>query len=103
MSTTLTTPDGELIEKPTRDNLAHALELLLHGDDPNADLWVENDEGWALSVVPTADLFFENVHEGDDYLTLGPLPESEILRLLDLFVQGDIQALRSEPWESGEG
>lgn len=102
MKTILTTPDLQRIETPTRDDLGHALELLLHGDDPNADLWLEDDAGWALSVVPTGDLFLENVNEGGRYQTLGPLPEVQLLHIMTHFIQGELEAVRAYPWEEGE-
>ncbi len=102
MATSLTTPDGKIVEEPGQTALEAALDTLLNGDDPEADLWLEDDEGWALSVVTTGDIFFENIHKGDSYQTLGPLERDELLRLLTLLAQGKLRELRAEAWEAGE-
>ncbi len=101
MSTTLTTPGGQSIEAPSLAALTEAVDALLAGEDEAADLWLENDDGWALSVVPTGDLFFENVNK-DSYQTLGPLPREEIVRLLHLLASDNLADLRAQPWEAGE-
>ena len=102
MPTSLTTADGKIIEEPSRADLEAALDALLSGNDPEADLWLEDDEGWTLSVVTTRDIFFENINNGDTYQTLGPLERDELLRLLTLLAQGTVRELRAEPWEVGE-
>ncbi|MDQ4078632.1 MAG: hypothetical protein M3220_20625 [Chloroflexota bacterium] len=101
MNTSLTTADGQTVENPTQDDLARALDALLESEDESADLWLEDDAGWALSVVPTGDVFFENLEE-EGYQTLGPLSRDYILRLLHLLSTGKIDELRAEPWEEGE-
>jgi hypothetical protein len=103
MSTTLICHDDRTVDDPSAGELAEALDAVLVAEDNVADLWLEDDEGWMLSVVPSGDIFLENVHEdGDQYLTMGPLPRDEILRLLHLLAQGKIDALRTEAWETGE-
>lgn len=102
MPASLTTPDGRIVDEPTPAELQQALATLLDGGDPEADLWLEDDDGWALSVVVGGDIFFENVNEGDTYQTLGPLERDELLRLLTLLAQGKLRDLRAERWEAGE-
>ncbi len=103
MSTTLIYGDDKTVDGPTGTDLAAALDGLLSGEDSQADLWLENDDGWALSVAPTGDLFFENLDEDSDrYQTMGPLERDEILRLLQLMADGNLDALRAEAWEVGE-
>ena len=103
MDLTLIDPSGNVIENPSQTAIAQALDELLNGADADADLWLETDEGWALSVVPSRDIFFENLNEGgSSYQTLGPLPRDHILRLLHLLSQNKLAELRAEPWESGE-
>ncbi len=99
MRTTLTTPNDQ-IENPSQDDLALALDAILASRNELDDLWLENDEGWALSVVPSGDVFFEQL-DGEGYQTLGPLPRDEIERLLHLLAEGNLDDLRAEPWEEG--
>lgn len=99
MSTTLTTPHDQ-IENPSEDDLAHALDTILASSNELDDLWLENAEGWALSVVPSGDVFFEQLDE-EGYETLGPLSRDAILRLLQLLAEGQLAELRAEPWEEG--
>lgn len=99
MSTTLTTPKDQ-IENPSQDDLALALDAILASKSELDDLWLENDEGWALSVVPSGDVYFEQLDE-EGYQTLGPLPRDAIMRLLTLLAEGQLEALRAEPWEEG--
>ena len=99
---TMTLPDGDPIEAPSEAQLADALDALLGGSDEAADLWLEDEEGWALSVVTSGDLFFENLEDDSRYWTIGPLEREGILRLMALFARGEIDALRAEPWEEEE-
>lgn len=102
MAVSLTTPTGQVVEAPTEEALASALASLLRGAEAEADLWLEDDDGWALSVVPSGDIFFENLDADEEqYLTLGPLPEHELLRLLSLLATGNVDALHEEAWEEG--
>lgn len=103
MSSTLTTPDNKTIEKPTQTHLAEALHAVLTHTDPDADLWVEHDSGWTLSVTHSGDLFLEDLTgDEEEYWTLGPLPEEEILPLLTALTKGDIRTVRVQKWEKGE-
>jgi hypothetical protein len=102
MPTSLTTPDNRIIEEPSAADLEQALDALFNSDDPEADLWLEDDDGWTLSVVTSGDIFFENINEDDSYQTLGPLERGDLLRLLTLLAQGNLRDLQAEPWEAGE-
>lgn len=103
MTVSLTTPAGQVVEGPTLADLSQALDEVLVGGDEEIDLWLEHDEGWTLSVVPTGDVFFENPDEDEEaYWTLGPLPKPEILILLQELCENKLDALRAHPWEEGE-
>lgn len=102
MSSTLTTPDNKHIEKPTVSHLTDALHAVLTHEDEQADLWLEHDSGWTLSVTRSGDLFLEDLTgDEEEYWTLGPLPEAEILPLLTALAKGDIRTVRAQPWERG--
>ena len=99
----LTTPNGQIVEEPSLADLSQALDTLLDGEDKEADLWLEHDSGWTLSVVTTGDLFLENNdEEGDRYWTVGPLPKEGILLLLQMLSSGNIEELRAQAWEEEE-
>jgi hypothetical protein len=103
MSSTLTTPDNKTVEKPNPTHLADALRAVLTHEDPDADMWVEHDSGWTLSVTHSGDLFLEDLTgDEEEYWTLGPLPEDEILPILISLAKGDIRAVRGRKWERGE-
>jgi hypothetical protein len=102
MPASLTTSDNRIIEEPTPADLEQALDALFNSGDAEADLWLEDDDGWTLSVVTSGDIFFENINEGDNYQTLGPLERDDLLRLLTLLAQGKLRDLHAELWEAGE-
>jgi hypothetical protein len=103
MAATLTTPDNKTIEKPAADDLAAALHGVLGHEDEHADLWLEHDSGWTLSVTRSGDLFLEDLTgDEEEYWTLGPLPEEEILPLMAALAKGDVRAVRALKWERGE-
>lgn len=103
MSSTLTTSDNHTVENPKPTHLADALHTLLTHEDPEADLWLEHDSGWTLSVTTSGDLFLEDLTgDEEEYWTHGPLPEDEILPILISLAKGDIRVVRARRWERGE-
>ncbi len=76
MSSTLTTPDNKTVEKPNSTHLADALHTVLTHADLDADLWVEHDSGWTLSVTHSGDLFLEDLTGDRKYWTLRTPPRS---------------------------
>ena len=100
MASTLTTPKGETIEDPTEDTLANALRELMNDPDEHADLWLDHDNGWTISVVKSGDVFLEDTSdEKERYFTIGPLEEGDIVTLLAAMAQGDMNKVNSYAWE----
>ena len=89
-----------LTSRPRLPRLFPGYDTILWLD---ADLWVEHDSGWTLSVTHSGDLFLEDLTgDEEEYWTLGPLPEAEILPLLTALTKGDIRTVRAQKWERGE-
>ena len=100
MASTLSTAKGETIEDPNEAHLTAALRELMTDPDENADLWLDHDNGWTISVVKSGDVFLEDTSdEKERYFTVGPLEEGDIVTLLAAMATGDMDKVNSYAWE----
>jgi hypothetical protein len=95
---------GGSIDCPSIERMQDALDELKTDDPEHPDAWISREDGWTIAVHQGGLVVFENVDaEGGDERHQKGVSISDALRLWQLLADGDLEAIRAQPWLPGYG
>jgi hypothetical protein len=80
-----------------------ALLASLTADEAEACVSLTHDGQWAITAYHSGLVCFENAGAGEGPWHMTGIPVTEILDLWQLLTEGNIQELRKQPWQDGNG
>jgi hypothetical protein len=92
---------GESVADPEQGDFISALEELSVNDPEHPDCWLENEDGWVISVFSSGVVVFEGPRREDGVSYMPAIPRKEILRLWSLLREGKLNEIRLSPWVPG--
>jgi hypothetical protein len=92
---------GALHEQATPEEMHAALQELGTRDPEHPDTWLEDEDGWSVSVSERNAAVFENVETGEGPWHLPSVTREEALQLWAALAEGDLTAVRARPWLEG--
>jgi len=101
MRVVLTKRRGESVADPEQGDFVGALEELLVDDPEHPDCWLENENGWVISVFSSGLVLLEGPRCEDGVCHIPAIPRKEILRLWQLLREGKLDEIRRSHWVPG--
>ena len=93
---------GNMDRNPPLDSFPRLLAELDPRDTEHCDVSVTHESGWCLSAGIDGILSWENVEAGPPPRHLTKVSQGKILELWTRLANGDLAAIESEPWKSGD-
>ena len=103
MAVHLTKRWGGTLSNPTADDLTAALAELDVDDPEHPDCWLENEQGWDISVFGSGLVIFENVETNEGPWHMRGVSREQVLELWNLLSAGRVEALKQLSWKLGYG
>lgn len=97
MASILTLRRGATVDNPTYEQLVAALETLTVEDDEHPDVWLANEDGWAISVFDGGLVIFAD-EDGNEWELAG-VSTQKVLELWQHLQDGQIGTIRREAWQ----
>jgi len=95
--------DGSSDANPPIASLPALLDELSAADREHGDVVVvHEDTGWSLSAHRDGRVVFENLSIGGER-HMKPVPRERVLDLWRRLIDGDVDGVLQEPWQSGYG
>ncbi|CAA9224473.1 MAG: hypothetical protein AVDCRST_MAG93-595 [uncultured Chloroflexia bacterium] len=97
MASILTLRRGATVKNPTYQQLAAALETLTIEDDEHPDVWLSNEDGWAISAFAGGLLVLAD-DDGNEWELAG-VSTQKTLEVWQQLQSGQINKIRQEGWQ----